>query len=146
MKKCAFFWCLTAFFCLFFCCTMPRGGARLATGVSGARYSLYLGEGRFYDLPPCKFSYFGFAALFFQGEILAEEVRFSAQDYSVEQVLSLFGANVIRQERIEQTTVWYCRAAGLICAKTLPFGKVNMQIACTGQGITVGFPVIYGGF
>ena len=144
MKKLAFFICLALFWGLLGACASP---CVQLIDVKEARYSLYLGEGRFFELPYSSFSCKATAKAFFlRRAALGEEVRFSVESCSVEEVLTKSHASVIKQEQVGDTLVWYCKVQGLFRTENLPFGTVNMQIARTGGVVTVGFPVIYGGF
>ena len=65
---------------------------------------------------------------------------------SVKELLALFGGKVIASERVEGVTLYHAYAKGLEGCESLPFGKVNLQIAVGKDYIAVATPVFYGSF
>ena len=125
--------------------------ARLLLAVPSARLTLYTGGGSFLSVKGRgATALLGYASAQIDRPFAlrerGEEVRFSAEDYTPRQVLSLYGGKMIEKEEVEGVCVWYCTAQGLSCSKGLSFGRVNFQIAQANGQVVVGFPVIYGGF
>ncbi len=80
------------------------------------------------------------------GQIKGRALSFIPGAVSVEDLLALFGGEVIASERAEGVTLYHAYAKGLGKCETLPFGKVNLQIAVGKGYIAVATPVFYGGF
>lgn len=80
------------------------------------------------------------------GEVKGRALSFRLGAVSVEELLALFGGEVIATEKTEGVTLYHAYAKGLGESESLPFGRVNLQIAVGNGYIAVATPVFYGSF
>ncbi|MBE7091158.1 MAG: hypothetical protein E7363_04505 [Clostridiales bacterium] len=80
------------------------------------------------------------------GLMQGHALSFSTGVFNVEELLAFFGAKLIASESVEGVTLYHAYAKGLGKSESLPFGKVNLQIAVGKDYIALATPVFYGSF
>ncbi len=79
------------------------------------------------------------------GQIKGESV-FLTEKVSVEEILSLYEAEVIFTERVGEVVSYYCFTGKWSDGVRIGEHFVNLHIAVRGEECSVGAPIIFGGF
>ncbi len=75
-----------------------------------------------------------------------ESVSFALEEGGIEGLLSRFRATIVWEERVGETTSYYCYSPKWSEGVLIEKGFVNLHIAVSKDRCAVGYPIIFGGF
>lgn len=75
-----------------------------------------------------------------------ESVELCGGAETVEYIIEKYNAEVIFIEKVEDITVYYCYSPHFTVCERIGGKNINLQIAANREKVTVGCPVIYGGY
>ena len=82
----------------------------------------------------------------FMKRIKGESVKICANGFDAYQVFEDYNAQIIFIETVGDTVCYYGYSKDIKYLEVIGGRKINLQVAITGNSVTVGSPIIYGSF